>query len=260
MTLKNKFKTQSLNMCLFDDDVPFAIQMKTLFGLKTLLTDTMTTVARNGKLVSYHIIVENGEQERLKNALIHYMDENEKIFFTNNPLIEDTIMEYFKETWNTLNQDFNRKFEDIKSTNGSFKEACRTLLTYRNPVTTDEYIKDIIETFYQEDETGNDSFGHVNYYIENINGRLIAPFNFDIPDDIVELYWGKLDEVWRKTTVQRVLYNPVNITFHTETQEREIRYLHEEIYESLVHDEIANHLVKKLDMFIDYLRTDYDYE
>lgn len=249
-------------MHLCPDDVPFAIQLKMVFGLKKLLIDTMSTVARNGKLVSYHIIVEDGEPERLHNALTYYMDDNEKYFLTDNSLIEETFMQYFKETWNTLNEDFNRKFEHVKTSNGSFKEACRTLLTYRNPVTTDEYIKNIIETFYEEDETGNDSFGHVNYFIDNRNGngRLIAPFNFDIPDDIGELYWGKLDEVWRNTTTQRVLYNPVNVTFHTETQEREIRYLHEEIYESLVYDEIANHLVKKLDMFIEHMNSYNDSE
>ena len=57
--------------------------------------------------------------------------------------------------------------------------------------------------------------------------------------------------VQKRYTINRS--KSVNVVYDEETHEQSILHLHDEIYNTLVLDEIAYHLTKKTDMFIDEL-------
>ena len=237
-----------------DATLKYQIQIKLLRGIKKLLNDNISVVTTNGSNLCYTILVDQEREECFQDALVFYLDENEReIFAQFDSSFEDNCKRYFKEKWLELLDEFNEKFEKIKIQNGSFKEACRTLLTYRNPVTTDEYIKDIIQTFYEENNQDDDSYHRATHFVQYSNERLHSRDFIDIPSDIVELYWEKLDEKWCKNVTQSTVLNPVNVVYDEETHEQSILHLHDEIYNTLVLDEIAYHLTKKTDMFIDEL-------
>ena len=90
---------------------------------------------------------------------------------------------------------------------GVSKKPVELFLTYRNPVTTDEYIKDIIQTFYEENNQDDDSYHRATHFVQYSNERLHSRDFIDIPSDIVELYWEKLDEKWCKNVTQSTVLN-----------------------------------------------------
>ena len=81
-----------------DATLKYQIQIKLLRGIKKLLNDNISVVTTNGSNLCYTILVDQEREECFQDALVFYLDENEReIFAQFDSSFEDNCKRYFKE-------------------------------------------------------------------------------------------------------------------------------------------------------------------